>query len=255
LKITFLGTGTSQGVPVIACSCNICHSKKSKDKRLRSSIIIETNELNLIVDAGPDFRYQALRANIKKLDGILITHGHRDHVGGLDDVRAFNYQQQKPMPVYAGSFAISDIKREFQYAFEQNKYPGSPKIDLIELVNKSFNIQELEITPIQMVHYKNPVFGYRIGGFTYITDTSFIPEKEKEKIKGSEIIVLNAVRKEKHYSHFNLEEAVDLLKELKPKKGYLTHISHLMGLHDEINNELPDFIELAYDGLSIEINY
>ena len=253
MKVTFLGTGTSQGVPVIACNCNVCQSKNLKDKRLRSSIFIEANELNLIVDAGPDFRYQTLRAKIKKLEGILITHGHKDHVGGLDDVRAFNYQQKKSMPVYAGSFAIPDIEREFHYAFEEDKYPGAPQIELIELKNKTFNIKGLNITPIQTLHYKNPVFGYRIGNFTYITDTSYISEEEKEKIKGSEIIVLNAVRKEKHYSHFNLKEAVNLLKELKPKKGYLTHISHLMGLHDEVNNELPDFIELAYDGLYLNI--
>ncbi len=254
MKITFLGTGTSQGVPVIGCKCKTCQSKNKKNKRLRSSVLIQNNGTNIVIDAGPDFRYQMLRSEINTLDGILITHGHKDHVGGLDDVRAFNYQQQKAMNVYAGKFTFPDLKREFHYAFEKDKYPGSPKINLIEINESPFSIDEIKIQSILTQHYNKPVFGYRIGKFTYITDTNYISDSEIEKIKGSEIIVLNALRKEKHISHFTLNEAVELLKELKPKKAYLTHLSHMMGPHEEVSKELPDFIKLAYDNLQFEIN-
>lgn len=253
LKITFLGTGTSQGVPVIACQCKTCQSENSKDKRLRSSVLIQQNNNNFIIDAGPDFRQQVLNSGIQTLAGILITHGHKDHVGGLDDVRAFNYQQRKPMNVYAAKFAFPDLRREFHYAFEENKYPGSPEINLIEVRDEIFEAGGLNIQPIFTEHYKKPCLAFRMGGFTYITDTNYISAREKEKINDSEIIVLNALRKEKHISHFNLEEALALLEEFKPRKAYLTHISHLMGLHEEVNKELPDYVELAYDGLSFEI--
>ena len=254
MKITFLGTGTSQGVPVIACKCKTCQSKNSKDKRLRSSVLIQNKGTNVIIDAGPDFRYQIIRSGITTLDGILITHGHKDHVGGLDDVRAFNYQQKKAMNVYAGKFAFPDLRREFHYAFEENKYPGTPQIKLIEINEKPFLIDGIDIQSIKTEHYKKPVFGYRIGKFTYITDTNYISDSEIKKIEGSEVIVINALRKEKHISHFSLDEAVSLLKKLKPKKAYLTHISHLMGTYEEISKELPDFIKLAYDNLQLEIN-
>ncbi len=253
MKITFLGTGTSQGIPVIACQCPVCLSKDIKDKRLRSSISIEVDDLKLVIDAGPDFRQQILRANIKKLDAILITHGHKDHVGGLDDVRAFNYLQKKPMAVYGGSFALSDIQREFHYAFEENQYPGAPQIELIELNNGKFKIKNTEITIIEGKHYNRIVYGFRIKNFTYLTDFNFISEKEIEKIKGTKILVINALRKEKHYSHFNLEEALALINKINPDKAYLTHISHLMGTHSEVSSELPFVVELAYDNLTIEV--
>ncbi len=254
MKITFLGTGTSQGVPVIGCQCKTCLSENKKNSRLRSSILIQNEDTNIVIDAGPDFRYQILRSGITSLDGILITHGHKDHVGGLDDIRAFNYQQKKAMNVYAANFAFPDLHREFHYAFDKNRYPGTPQINLVEVDESPFNINGIEIQSILVQHYNNPVFGYRIENFTYITDANFISTKELKKVEGSEIIVLNALRKEKHISHFNLEEAVQLLKELKPKKAYLTHIGHLMGTYEEVSKELPDFINLAYDNLQFEVN-
>ena len=215
--------------------------------------MIKTGDKTIVIDAGPDFRQQMLKENIKKLDAILITHGHKDHVGGLDDVRAFNFLLKKSMDVFASKIHQEDIKREFFYAFEENTYPGVPKINLHVVDNNPFKVGSVEIIPIKAKHYKTEVLGYRIGDFTYITDANFISDKEKEKITGSKIIVLNALRKEKHISHFTFSEAIKILKELKPEKAYLTHISHLMGLHDEVSTELPSFIELAFDGLRINL--
>lgn len=253
MKITFLGTGTSQGVPVIACNCECCLSKEKKDKRLRSSILIQDKGLSVIIDAGPDFRQQILKINLKKLDAILITHGHKDHIGGLDDVRAFNYQQNKSMDVYVGDFAKADVKREFYYAFEGKKYPGTPKINLINVTNHNFNIEHLSISPIFCKHYINPVLAYRIGDFTYITDCNFIPENEFAKLRGTKILVINALRKEKHISHFNLQEALEIINIIKPEKAFITHISHLMGTYNKISTELPANVKLAVDGLSFEL--
>lgn len=253
MEITFLGTGTSQGVPVIACECEVCKSHDLRDKRLRSSIAIENNGLRIIIDCGPDFRQQMLRANIRSMDAILITHGHKDHLGGLDDVRAFNYINQRPAEVYATREVQRNIKREFPYAFEKNPYPGVPEIVLHTLTNKPFTINQQKITPVKALHFDNNkyVFGFRIDDFTYITDAVNISEKEKNKVRGSKIIVLNALRKQKHYSHFNLEEALTLMHELKPESGYLTHISHQMGTHASVSAELPDFVKLACDGLTL----
>jgi len=253
MKITFLGTGTSQGVPVIACGCSVCKSQNSKDKRLRSSILIEINNNVFVVDAGPDFRQQLLRAEVKKLDAIILTHGHKDHIGGLDDVRSFNYIQKRPVDVYLQKEVREAVKNEFSYAFTEHKYPGVPEINMITIKNQAFEINKIEITPIEGLHYKMPVLGYRIGDFSYITDVNYISEKEKEKIKGSEVLVLGALRKEKHYSHFNLEDALNLIDEIKPKKSYLTHISHQMGMYDEVEKELPENVFLAYDGLTLKI--
>ncbi len=255
MKITFLGTGTSQGVPVVACHCHVCSSLNPFDKRLRSSILIQHDNLNVVVDCGPDFRQQMLRENVQSVDAILVTHGHKDHLGGLDDVRAFNYILQKPADVYATREVQRIIRKEFSYAFKKDPYPGVPEINLHNLLNRPFYINDQKFTPIKALHYNDTkfVFGFRIGDFTYITDAVKISDKEKGKIAGSKVIVLNALRKQKHYSHFNLEEALNLMHELGPEHGYLTHISHQMGRYDEVNPELPSFVSLAYDGLQVEV--
>jgi phosphoribosyl 1,2-cyclic phosphate phosphodiesterase len=253
LKITFLGTGTSQGVPVITCGCNICHSTDTRDKRLRSSVMVETGNNTFVIDAGPDFRQQMLRENVKRLDAVLITHGHKDHVSGLDDVRAFNYFQKCPIDVYSQKDVQNILKSFFFYAFDDDKYPGVPEINLCAIENKPFKVNDVFITPIEVMHYRLPVFGYRIKDFTYITDANSISDIELEKIQGSRVIVLNALRRKKHISHFALDEAVNILKQLKPEQAYLTHISHQMGLYAEVEKELPSFIHLAYDGLTIEL--
>ena len=253
MRITFLGTGTSQGVPVIACKCPVCLSNDKKDIRLRSSVLIEIDGNTFVIDTGPDFRYQMLRANVNVLDAVLITHGHKDHIGGMDDVRAFNYILKKPMDVYASKFDQDSIKREFYYAFEKIKYPGVPVINLHTINNKPFIIKNTKIIPIETLHYNVNVYGFRIGDFTYLTDANFISEKEKQKIKGSKILVVNALRRKKHISHFTLDEAIALINEIKPEKGYLTHISHLMGLHEDVEKELPENIKIAYDGLELTL--
>lgn len=252
--ITFLGTGTSQGVPVIACNCNVCLYGQAKDRRLRSSVLIENNGFNIIIDAGPDFRQQMLKYGITRLEAIVITHGHKDHIGGLDDVRAFNYMQQRPMDIFAPKEAHIAIKNEFFYAFEENKYPGVPKINLHEIDINAFSVGAIEFIPVKVKHFNKEIRGYRCGNFAYITDASFIADEEKRKLLNLEVLVINALRKKPHYSHFNLQQAVELIKELKPVKAYLTHVSHLMGFHEEVNRELPDYIRLAYDGLKINVN-
>ncbi len=253
MKVTILGSGTSQGVPIIACNCEVCQSSDIKDKRLRSSIMIEEENSVFVIDTGPDFRQQMLRENVKKIDAIIITHGHKDHIGGLDDIRAFNFVLKRPIDVYSRLSVQKFIKNDFYYAFAKDKYPGVPEMNLHSINKKPFKINNIKIIPIDVMHFHLPVFGYRIGNFTYITDASSISEAEKEKIKGSKVIVLNALRKKPHYSHFNLEQAVKILKELKPEAAYLTHISHMMGFHADVEKELPNFIKLAYDGLKISI--
>ncbi len=253
MKITFLGTGTSQGVPVIACTCKVCQSGNDKDKRLRSSVMVDTGKNIFIIDAGPDFRQQMLREKVNKIDAVLITHGHKDHVGGLDDVRAFNYFQKGPVNVYAQEKVLKILQSDFFYAFEDDKYPGVPEINLHTVKNKAFSVNNEKIIPIEVMHYKLPVIGYRIKDFTYITDANFISDKEIEKIKGSKVIVLNALRKKSHISHFSLHEAIELLQQIKPEQAFLTHISHQMGLHNKVEKELPHFVKLAYDGLILDV--
>jgi phosphoribosyl 1,2-cyclic phosphate phosphodiesterase len=253
VKIIFLGTGTSQGVPVIACECAICLSVNSKDKRLRTSILVEEQGKTFVIDTGPDFRQQMLRANVKQLDAVIFTHEHKDHIAGFDDIRAFNFVLKKKIDVYASANVQEGIRKEFHYIFSDFKYPGIPQINLHLLENKLTNIEGVDVLPIEVMHYKLPVFGFRIGDFTYITDANYISDEEKEKIKGSKILVLNALRREDHISHFTLQQAIDLVAELKPEKAYFTHISHQLGLHDTVNLELPATIELAYDGLEIEV--
>ena len=251
--VTFLGTGTSQGVPIIGCECEVCRSLDFRDKRLRVSIHLQIEDKSLIIDSGPDFRQQVLRERIKKLDAILFTHEHKDHTSGLDDIRAYNFMQHADMPIYGEERVLNQIKQEFEYIFSGHNYPGIPRVTLCPITEKPFEAEGIPVTPIRVKHYKLPVLGFRFGNFTYITDANYISNAEKEKIAGSEIIVLNALRKEPHISHFSLPEAVNLLTELQPKKAYLTHISHLLGLHREVEAELPDFISLAYDGLKIQL--
>ncbi len=253
MKITFLGTGTSQGVPVIACDCQVCRSANEKDKRLRVSVLLETEDKTIVIDTGPDFRYQMLRAGVKKLDAVLLTHEHKDHIAGLDDVRAFNFWQQRPMDVYSHQRVHEAVKREFYYAFEEKKYPGVPSINLHAIGKTPFNVLGLEVLPIEVMHYMLPVFGFRINDFTYITDAKTISDEEKRKIRGTKVLVINALQKEKHISHFTLEEAIAFANEVNAGKTYLTHISHRLGRYDEVMKELPEGIELAYDGLTLEL--
>jgi phosphoribosyl 1,2-cyclic phosphate phosphodiesterase len=253
LNITFLGTGTSSGVPMIACSCPVCISSDKKDNRLRSSILVESATTTIVVDTTPDFRYQMLRANVKRLHAVLFTHPHKDHVAGLDDIRAFNFFQKQPMEIYANEITQQALLREFPYAFAEKKYPGVPEINLNTIDLTPFTVGDIPVIPILVWHLKMPVLGFRFGNFTYITDANRIDNEEREKIKGSEIIVLNALRREAHISHFNLEEAVQLVKELEVPQAYFTHISHQLGKHSDINKELPAGMKLAYDGLVQEL--
>lgn len=237
---------------MIACECHVCTSPHKKDKRLRSSIMVQSSTTTLVVDTTPDFRFQMLREKVRKLDAILFTHPHKDHIAGLDDVRAFNYFQEQAMEVYANPMTIDALMREFAYAFADKKYPGVPNIELNTISLDPFTIGNIPITPVQVWHLKMPVFAFRFGDFTYITDANRIDESEKEKIRGSKIMVVNALRKEKHISHYSLEEAIALVQELEVPEAYFTHISHQLGRHEEIEKILPAGMHLAYDGLKLQ---
>jgi len=253
MKIEFLGTGTSQGVPVVACDCPVCLSKNEKDKRLRTAAFIEVDGLNLVIDAGPDFRQQMLRIGLRKLDAILLTHEHTDHLFGLDDIRAFNWTQGHSMDIYAEARVQESIRRVFNYVFTKERYPGIPQMNLHLIENKPFFAGPVEVIPIRGYHHLLPVFGFRIGKLAYLTDMKTIEDAEKEKLQGVDVLVVNALRIEKHISHFNLEEALRLIDEVKPGRAYLTHISHLMGFHDDIRQQLPENVFMAYDGLRVDI--
>jgi len=253
VRLTFLGTGTSQGVPVIACPCPVCQSDQEVDKRLRTSALVEVDGVTILIDAGPDFRQQMLRAGVKQLDAILLTHEHKDHIGGLDDVRAFNFVNRKPMDIYAEVRVQDALKQEYAYVFAENRYPGVPEMNLFTLDGYPFDVNGVKVTPIRCFHYKMPIYGFRIGDLTYITDANFISEEEKEKIVGSKYIVINALRKQKHISHFCLGEALKVVEELSPRKAFITHISHQMGFHADIQKELPKNVLMAFDGLVVEI--
>lgn len=253
LTITFLGTGTSSGVPMIGCDCEVCTSTDPNDNRLRSSVLIQSPQTSLVVDTTPDFRYQMLRINNRRLDAVVYTHPHKDHLAGLDDIRAYNYFTKKPMDIYANTLTEEALRRDYYYAFSDTRYPGVPELNLITIDEHPFFVGDIPVLPIEVWHYKMPVFGFRFGDFTYITDANRIEASEKEKIRGSKILVLNALRKENHLSHFTLDEAVALAQELAVPQVYFTHISHQLGLHQQINKELPSHIQLAYDGLQVHV--
>ncbi len=257
MKITILGSGTSQGVPVIACDCHVCTSNDPKDNRLRSSIMISYKGLNYVVDAGPDFRQQMLREQVKTLSGVLFTHEHKDHLAGLDDVRAFNFREKRDMQVFCTNRVEEALRREYSYVFAKERYPGIPSINL-NRINKDTEIElekGLKVTPIEVMHYRLPVLGFRVGDFAYITDAKTVSEEERLKLKGTKVLVVNALHKSKHISHFNLEEALTFIDDISPERAYITHISHLFGRHEEISKLLPKNVFPAYDGLSLEIDY
>lgn len=249
MTVTFLGTGTSQGVPVIGCDCAVCRSLDYRDKRLRSSVHIDVGGQSFVIDTGPDFRQQMLREHIKRVDAIIFTHAHRDHTAGLDDVRAYNFLQKADMPVYGRQAVLSQLKVEYAYAFQETRYPGIPQIALNEISDDPFTINGVTIVPLPVMHLNVPVLGFRIGNFCYITDANYIPDATLERMKNTEVLVLNALQHEPHISHFNVEQAVEQVNRIRPEKAYFTHISHKLGRHALVN--LPDGIELAYDGLKV----
>ncbi|TDN40174.1 MBL fold metallo-hydrolase [Hymenobacter sp. UV11] len=254
MKLTFLGTGTSSGVPMIGCACPVCRSLDHRDQRLRVSVHLEVEGRSLVVDTGPDFRQQMLRAHIGQLDGILFTHEHKDHTAGLDDVRAFNFRQQQEMPIFAEPRVLEQLKREFAYVFAEHKYPGVPQVSLHPIADDQlpFEVLGLRVQPLRALHYKLPVLGFRIGDMAYLTDANQLPDSTMDQLRGADTIVLNALRHEPHISHFSLSEAVAILEDLKPRRAYLTHISHQLGRHREVEAQLPPWVRLAYDGLQVE---
>jgi len=254
LKVTFLGTGTSQGVPVIACQCAVCRSTDTRDKRLRTSIMIRCDDdTNMVVDTGPDFRYQMLRAGVRRLDAVLVTHAHKDHIAGMDDVRAFNYQQQQSIPVYGTVVTHESLKREFYYAFGEQKYPGVPRLELRPIVaGETFRVGTQSIIPIEVMHYQMPVMGFRVGNFAYITDAKTVSDESKALLKGVHTLVVNALQEEPHISHFTKEEAIAFAEDIQATTTYLTHISHRFGKHEDIEKMLPEGVYVAYDGLVID---
>lgn len=253
MKVRFLGTGTSKGMPVIGSKNEVCLSKDSKDKRLRSSVLVSWKSFNYVIDCGPDFRMQMLNANISKIDGILYTHEHSDHTAGLDDIRPFT-QKYGDLPLFAKKQVLKNLKKRFDYIFTiKNKYPSAPSVITNSIKNKPFFLNDLEVMPIKILHGKLSIFGFRFDEFAYLTDVSFIKEKEKRKLKNLKILVINALRIAEHPTHFNLDKALDFIKEINPKKAYITHISHKLGFHKVVQKQLPKNVFLAYDGLEIEV--
>ena len=253
MKVTFLGTGTSQGIPIIGSTHPVCLSENSKDKRLRVSILVEWDDFTYVVDCGPDFRQQMLRANVKKLDGVIFTHEHADHTMGLDDIRPFFFRQGD-INLYAHKRVFKALTKRFDYIFtSKEKYPGVPSVIQHEIKNKSFQLGNLEVVPVDGLHHKLQVFGFRFNNFAYLTDMKTVPNEEVKKLENLDVLVVNALREEPHISHFNLEEALQFIEKVKPKRAYLTHISHLLGFHDDVQQKLPENVFLAYDNLTITI--
>lgn len=253
MKITFLGTGTSQGVPVIGCDCDVCRSLDFRDKRLRSSVHLQVGSKSLVIDTGPDFRQQMLREGIRQLDAVLYTHEHKDHTAGLDDIRPFNFLQHADMPIYGQAAVLNQIKTEFSYIFTEHRYPGIPMVETHVIENRPFDVEGIPVHPIRVMHHQLPVFGYRINDFTYITDANYIPPEELRKIAGTRILVINALQQTPHISHFTLQQAIEMVNVIKPEKAYLTHISHRLGLHRKVEATLPENVFIGYDGLKITL--
>ncbi|MBQ0024872.1 MAG: MBL fold metallo-hydrolase [Bacteroidales bacterium] len=251
-RITFWGTGTSQGMPMIGCRCPVCTSTDTRDKRLRSSALVDYCGKSFLIDAGPDFRQQMLRSGRTHIDAILLTHHHVDHTGGLDDVRALNYLENRSFPVFCEKHVEQSLEKQFYYAFSEYKYPGAPEYDVRLITSLPFDVDGVEVVPIRAMHYKLPILGFRFGGCAYLTDANFIPESEFEKLKGLDIFVLNTVKRGKHISHFSLSEAIDVAKRVGAKRTFLTHLSHLLPKYSDFVAELPEGIEPAYDGLEVE---
>lgn len=251
IKITVLGTGTSSGIPLLTCKCDVCKSTDIRDKRLRSSIFIEIENKKILVDIGPDFRQQMLKENIQNIDAILITHSHHDHVAGLDEIRAFNFSQQKAMDVYVNEIAEKELRSHFDYIFSEKKYKGIASINLLPIRENPFLVDGIEVIPIEVMHHKLPVSAFRFGDFAYVTDIKTISEKEFEKLKGVKTLIVSSLRHKEHFSHFTFEESLLFIKKLKVEKAYLTHISHLLGKHQDVIKLLPKNVFLAYDGLKI----
>jgi phosphoribosyl 1,2-cyclic phosphate phosphodiesterase len=252
MKVTFLGTGTSLGVPIIGCKCAVCNSQDKRDRRLRSSVYVQVSGKCFIIDTGPDFRIQCLDNGVKRVDAVFITHIHRDHLSGLDDIRPFCYQQKAFIPLYGTKTTCERVLKDFGYCFGENRYPGVPDVELQEIGRENFDVQGVTVTPITVMHGKMEVTAYRIENFTYITDASFIPEESLKKILGTEYLVVNALRKEPHPSHFTIYQALDLIEKVAPKHAYITHVGHGFGFYDEMQKTLPQNVTLAYDGLQIE---
>ncbi|AFK04613.1 beta-lactamase [Emticicia oligotrophica DSM 17448] len=254
MQVTFLGTGTSGGIPVLTCGCEVCNSLDYRDKRLRVSVWIEVDNKSFVIDTGPDFRQQALRERIPHIDGVIYTHEHKDHTAGMDDIRPYNYLHGiQHLDIFGHPRVLNQLKREFAYAFDEQKYPGVPLINVHEIENKPFSIKGVDFLPIEVLHHRLPVLGYRVNDFTYITDVNFISEEELEKVYGTKVLVLGALQRQKHISHFTLEEAIEVAQKVNAETTYLTHISHKMGFHSIVEQELPSNIRLAYDGLKIKL--
>ncbi|MCQ2285151.1 MAG: MBL fold metallo-hydrolase [Bacteroidales bacterium] len=253
MKITLLGTGTSQGVPVVGCNCPVCLSDDPRDNRLRTAAFVEVDGTNILIDAGPDLRLQLLHNKITHVDAILVTHEHKDHLAGLDDIRPIFFMMKTPMNVFGLHRVLNVVRKDFDYAFKANPYPGAPSFNLHSVRDDSFFVNGVEITPIHVRHLTLPILGYRIGTLGYITDASFIAETELNKLKGLDVLVINALRLEEHYSHFNLDQALNVIDKLNPKRAYLTHMSHRMGKYTDLSKRLPDNVFAGYDGLNITV--